>query len=129
MTLSDIYQQFQNCKFWEESYRLLIKLSRQLPQPTPEELAQTPEIKGCESRLWFRFEPETNSLVAYSDARLMQGILMIIRVALLEKTPSELAQFDLEKLFAELQISRHLTSTRLNGIRQIQQQIAQALTT
>lgn len=120
MTLNDIYTQFANCKSWEERYRLLIQLSRQLPKLSAQELEALPEIHGCESRLWFEFQTEPREIKAYSDARLMQGLLMIVRIALLEKTTAELAQFEIQPLFDELHITRHLTSTRLNGLKQIQ---------
>lgn len=120
MTLNDIYTQFANCKSWEERYRLLIQLSRQLPKLSAQELETLPEIHGCESRLWFAFQTEPREIKAYSDARLMQGLLMIVRIALLEKTTAELAQFEIQPLFDELHITRHLTSTRLNGLKQIQ---------
>lgn len=121
MNLAEIYQRFENCKSWEERYRLLIQLSRQLPKPTEEELAQLPEIHGCESRLWFSFQIEPRKVVAYSDARLMQGILVIIITALSEMPNESLPQFDLTALFNKLKIAQHLTSTRLNGLQQIQQ--------
>lgn len=121
MNLAEIYQRFENCKSWEERYRLLIQLSRQLPKPTEEELAQLPEIHGCESRLWFSFQIEPRKVIAYSDARLMQGILVIIITALSEMSNESLPQFDLTGLFNKLKIAQHLTSTRLNGLQQIQQ--------
>ena len=72
MTLLDeIYTQFEHCKSWEERYRLLIQLSRQLPKPTETELTSMPKIHGCESRLWFEFQAEPRIIKAYSDARLM----------------------------------------------------------
>lgn len=120
MILDTIYQQFSECKSWEERYRLLIKLSRQLPKPSDDELANLPEIHGCESRLWFFFQRSPRKIVAYSDARLMQGLLMIVQTALAEKSDEELQHFDLQALFDDLQITRHLTSTRLNGLKQIQ---------
>ncbi|MDH2998213.1 hypothetical protein A1D22_09965 [Pasteurellaceae bacterium LFhippo2] len=123
MTLTDIYTQCQNCKSWEERYRLLIQYSRQLPKLSEEELAKIPEIEGCESRLWFVFQKSPRIVKAYSDARLMQGILFIIQTALLEKSDDELAEFNLQHLFDELQITRHLTSTRLNGLNQINELI------
>lgn len=58
MTLTEIYQKFERCKSWEERYRLLIQLSRLLPKPSEQELAQIAEIEGCESRLWFEFQAE-----------------------------------------------------------------------
>ncbi len=124
MNLAEIYQRFENCKSWEERYRLLIQLSRQLPKPTEEELAQLPEIHGCESRLWFSFQIEPRKVIAYSDARLMQGILAIITIALNEKTKDELQAFNLQEMFSDLKIAPHLTSTKLNGIQQIQNLIS-----
>lgn len=123
MTLAEIYQKFENCKSWEERYRLLIQFSRQLPKLTEEELAELPEIEGCESRLWFQFQLSPRKVEAYSDARLMQGILMIVQTALLEKSAEELKIFNLKAMFDELKISQNLTSTRLNGLGQIQKLI------
>lgn len=123
MTLTEIYQKFEHCKSWEERYCLLIQLSRLLAKPSEQELAQVAEIEGCESRLWFEFQVEPRKVVAYSDARLMQGILFVVSVALTEKTSEELKAFDLKTMFDELKISQNLTSTRLNGLGQIQQLI------
>ncbi|MDP8032912.1 SufE family protein [Pasteurella atlantica] len=125
MTLTDIYTQFNHCKIWEERYRLLIKLSRQLPKLTEQELLAIPEIHGCESRLWFSFQVKPREIKAYSDARLMQGLLMIVIVALSEKSHKELQQLNLQHIFDELQITKHLTSTRLNGLQQIEKIVKQ----
>ncbi|MEG9490371.1 SufE family protein [Mannheimia indoligenes] len=123
MTLAEIYQKFENCKSWEERYRLLIQFSRQLPKLTEEELAELPEIEGCESRLWFQFQLSPRKVEAYSDSRLMQGILFIVVTALTEKSVEELEHFNLSEMFDELKISPNLTSTRLNGLGQIQKLI------
>ncbi|QIM65987.1 hypothetical protein A4G16_00615 [Mannheimia granulomatis] len=123
MTLAEIYAKFELCKSWEERYRLLIQLSRELPKPSEERLIELPEIEGCESRLWFEFQLSPRKVEAYSDARLMQGILMIVQIALLEKSAEELKDFNLKVMFDELKISPHLTSTRLNGLGQIQKLI------
>ena len=120
MNLAEIYEKFALCKSCEERYLLLIQLSRQLPKLSEAELQNVSEIHGCESRLWFAFEKSPRKVLAYSDARLMQGILMIIQTALLEKSDAELAEFNLQRLFDDLKITPHLTSTRLNGLQQIQ---------
>ncbi|AUI66425.1 MULTISPECIES: SufE family protein [Glaesserella] len=120
MPFNDIYVQFALCKSWEERYRLLIQLSRQLPKPTEQQLASWQEIHGCESRLWFDFQLEPRKVQGYSDARLMQGLLVILIAYLNEQSAENLQQFDIQQLFDELQITRHLTSTRLNGLQQLQ---------
>ncbi|WP_373767047.1 SufE family protein [Glaesserella sp.] len=126
MTLHDIYTQFDNCKFWEERYRLLIQLSRKLPRPTEEQLTVWAEIPGCESRLWFELTTQPRQIHAYSEARLMQGLLFILITALHEADNDGWRQFDVQKLFDELQIARNLTATKLNGLMKIQEIVRQA---
>ncbi|AKO31571.1 hypothetical protein A6046_03685 [[Haemophilus] ducreyi] len=127
MTVAEIYQKFELCKTWEDRYRLLVQLSRLLVKPTAEQLANLPEIHGCESRLWFQFQAEPRQVIAYSDARLMQGILVIIVAVLTEKSSQELKEFSLTNMFQALHISQSLTQTRLNGLARIQQLYLSAL--
>ncbi|WP_301099707.1 SufE family protein [Otariodibacter sp.] len=127
MSIDEIYIQFANCKSWEERYRLLIQLSKKLPKPTEEELAQWTEIHGCESRLWFEFQLEPRIIKAYSDARLMQGLLVIVTASLSTQSREELKLFNIQKLFDDLGITRHLTSTRLNGLNQIETRVKQVI--
>ena len=125
MQFTEIKEKFALCKAWEERYRLLIQLSRLLPKPSEAELANLAEIEGCESRLWFSWTITPRSVLAYSDARLMQGLLMIIRTLLLETPTEAISNINLPALFDELKISNHLTSTRLNGIAELQRLIQQ----
>lgn len=126
MTFTEIQTAFSLCKSWEERYRLLVKLSRELPKPSETELAELPEIHGCESRLWFKFSPETKQIQAYSDARLMQGLLVIVSAFVQAHSDLVLKELDLTVVFEQLQISKNLTSTRLNGIKQLGEIIRQA---
>lgn len=120
MQFNEIHAQFALCKSWEERYRLLIQLSRQLPKPTEQQLEQWQEIHGCESRLWFDFQLEPRQVQGYSDARLMQGLLVVLIAFVTEKSAEALQSFEIQLLFDDLQITRHLTSTRLNGLQQLQ---------
>lgn len=120
MTFDEINAQFALCKSWEERYRLLIQLSRQLPKPTEQQLEQWQEIHGCESRLWFDFQLEPRQVQGYSDARLMQGLLVILIAFVTEKSAEALQLFEIQAFFDDLQITHHLTSTRLNGLQQLQ---------
>lgn len=126
MIFNDIKQQFQCCKNWEDRYRLLVKLSKQLPIPDEATLTNLTEIHGCESRLWFRFQKTPRFVQSYSEARLMQGILFILNCILLEIDENELRSFNIESYLNELQLSTHLSSTRLNGLRQLNEIIRQS---
>lgn len=125
--LEEIYQQFAQCKMWEEKYRLLVKLGKMLPLLSNEVRAQLPEISGCESRLWFTFSCSPRRVNCFSEARLMQGILFIVKTALEEKSEDELRTWRLADMLDELGIAKHLTATRQNGLIQIQAKITQEL--
>ncbi|QIW16718.1 hypothetical protein A4G20_10440 [Pasteurellaceae bacterium RH1A] len=123
MEIENIRQAFSLCKFWEDRYRLLIQLSRKLPKPSQEELTSFQEIQGCESRLWFKLADHPAQLQAYSDARLMQGLLFLLLADLAAHTPAQLATYQVEPLLTEFQLLQQLSSTRLQGLKQIEKRI------
>ncbi|WP_386696180.1 SufE family protein [Lonepinella sp. MS14435] len=119
-------EQIQQAKNWEERYRLLIQAGKNLTQPTENELAHWTEIQGCEVRLWCKISQNldrTLQLKAYSEARIMNGLLFLLINAVNEKPLDELQQFDITIFFTELGIAQRLSSTRLNGLKQIEQSI------
>ncbi len=122
----EIIEQIQQAKNWEERYRLLIQAGKNLPQPTENELAHWTEIQGCEVRLWCKISQNldrTLQLKAYSEARIMNGLLFLLINAVNGKPLDELQQFDITIFFTELGIAQRLSSTRLNGLKQIEQSI------
>ncbi|XHN82163.1 Sulfur acceptor protein CsdE [Lonepinella sp. MS14435] len=122
----EIIEQIQQAKNWEERYRLLIQAGKNLTQPTENELAHWTEIQGCEVRLWCKISQNldrTLQLKAYSEARIMNGLLFLLINAVNEKPLDELQQFDITIFFTELGIAQRLSSTRLNGLKQIEQSI------
>ncbi|WP_439328077.1 SufE family protein [Lonepinella sp. BR2357] len=119
-------EQIQQAKNWEERYRLLIQAGKNLTKPSDEELAQWQEIQGCEVRLWCKISPNldrTLQLQAYSEARIMNGLLYVLINHVNNKPTEEIQQFDLTRFFTDLGIAQRLSSTRLNGLKQIEQGI------
>ncbi|WP_439236601.1 SufE family protein [Lonepinella koalarum] len=119
-------EQIQQAKNWEERYRLLIQAGKNLTQPTENELAHWTEIQGCEVRLWCKISQNldrTLQLKAYSEARIMNGLLYLLLNHVNGKPIDELQQFDITAFFTELGIAQRLSSTRLNGLKQIEQSI------
>ncbi|WP_439258146.1 SufE family protein [Lonepinella sp. BR2271] len=119
-------EQIQQANNWEERYRLLIQAGKNLTKPSDEELAQWQEIQGCEIRLWCKISPNldrTLQLQAYSEARIMNGLLYVLINHVNNKPTEEIQQFDLTRFFTDLGIAQRLSSTRLNGLKQIEQKI------
>lgn len=122
----ELKQQLIQAQHWEERYRLIIQAGKKLACPDETELAQMQPIEGCEVNVWFRVlknsekNDRTFTFQAYSEARIINGLLWILLSEINGKTATELRQFDLTAYFTELGIAQRLSSTRLNGLKQIE---------
>ncbi|MDG2958001.1 SufE family protein [Bisgaard Taxon 10/6] len=117
----NIKQSLLNAQNWEDKYRLLILLGKTLTKP--EDLENYTPISGCEVNLWakiMRNSDRTLTLSAYSEARIMNGLLVILMNEVNGKTVKQLDNFHFSDFFRELGIAQRLSSTRLNGLQQIE---------
>ncbi|MGP1573086.1 SufE family protein [Aggregatibacter segnis] len=122
----NIEQQLAETKHWEERYRLIIQAGKNLPEPSEEEFATMQSIPGCEVQVWFKFTEKTDRTFhfqAYSEARIMNGLLWILLQRIENQTAEALRQFDLTAYFNELGIAQRLSSTRLNGLKHIEKML------
>ena len=116
----------KNAPSWEEKYRQLIQLGKNLSKPTDSELAQWQLISGCEVNLWVKISvnsDRTLQLNAYSEARIMNGLLAMLIHEVNGKSQEDLANFDMTARFTEFGIAQRLSDTRLNGLKQIEKMI------
>ena len=122
----NIEQQLAETKHWEERYRLIIQAGKNLPEPSEEEFATMQSIPGCEVQVWFKFTEKTDRTFhfqAYSEARIINGLLWILLQRIENQTAEALRQFDLTAYFNALGIAQRLSSTRLNGLKHIEKML------
>ena len=127
---SDIKALFANAKGWEGKYRQIMLLGKQIPALADEYKQDSHLIKGCESQVWlyFTMEDEKNStyqFAADSDARIVKGLVVVILAAFNHKTAQQISEFDIEGYLTELDLLKHLSPSRSNGIFAIVQAIKQ----
>jgi cysteine desulfuration protein SufE len=106
---------------WEERYKYIIDLGKELE--TMDEALYTQErlVKGCQSNVWLdvRSEGDLLHFVVDSDAIIVKGILALVMAAYDNKTPAQITAFDVDGYFQQLDLERHLSPTRGNGLRAI----------
>ncbi|MFC0308540.1 SufE family protein [Gallibacterium trehalosifermentans] len=126
MTFAEIESLFAQCQSWEQRYRQLILLAKQLAKPEAHILATLPLIEGCESQLWFKlsYQEQQWHCIAYSDARILNGILFILQTAINEASTEKLRSFSIAALLQQLKIDQRLSETRLNGLKNIEKIIS-----
>lgn len=119
MHLDDIRDAFGFFDSWEDKYRFVIDLGRTLP--ALEEKHRTPGnlVRGCQSQVWLLSELRDGKLQLRidSDAHIVRGLIAIVLAAYQNRAPGEVRAFDMEALFQELDLLRHLSPARGNGLR------------
>jgi len=125
ITSDDIVETLGFFDNWEDRYKYIIDLGKALPA-LPVDL-HTPDrlVRGCQSQVWIdtRMQNGRLQLAVDSDAFIVKGLLGIILAAYNDKTPAEILAFDIESYFDQLQLLRHLSPTRGNGLRAMVQRI------
>ena len=121
ITVDDIRDGFEFLDDWEERYAYIIDLGKKLPAFPDEEKKEENYVHGCQSQVWLihHRDPETGKLYLLidSDAMIVRGLAAIIMAAYNARKPGELLQVDIEKIFDELDLMRHISPTRGNGLR------------
>lgn len=112
---------------WEERYQYIIDLSKQLPVLSDEERTDDRLVKGCQSSVWLITGIDQGKLhfSADSDAIIVRGLLVLVLAAYQDKSAQEILAFDMDAYFKELDLERHITVTRGNGLRSIVGKIRQ----
>jgi len=110
---------------WEDRYRYIIELGKELP--SMDESLHTEErlVRGCQSQVWIDTSMRDGrlQLSVDSDAFIVKGLLGLVLAAYNNKTPAEIAAFDIDHYFEQLDLLRHLSATRGNGLRSMVQRI------
>lgn len=104
---------------WEERYKYIIDLGKQLPVMDAALKTDERLIKGCQSQVWIEPHKIDGHLFfeVASDAFIVSGLLAVVMAAYNGKTPAEVLAYDIEGFFGELDLLRHLSPTRGNGLR------------
>ena len=120
-TLEDVLDGFELLDDWEERYAFIIDLGKQLPAFPEEGRVEENYVHGCQSQVWLIHHYDEASgrlyLLIDSDAMIVRGLAAIILVALNGKTPRDLLATDIDELFEQLDLVRHISPTRGNGLR------------
>jgi cysteine desulfuration protein SufE len=124
MTLATTTEILEDLSFfddWEERYQYIIDLGRDLPEMAESLRTASRLVKGCQSNVWLDVDSDGEQLqfVVDSDAVIVRGLLSLVMAAYNNKTASEIVAFDIDDYFQRLDLERHLSPTRGNGLRAI----------
>ncbi len=119
--LADIRESFGFFESWEDKYRFLIDLGRQLDPLPAEDRIEENLVRGCQSQVWlvptYDAGADRLHLAIDSDAHIVRGLIAITLACYDGQSPTAIVDFDIEGLFGELDLVAHLSPSRGNGLR------------
>ena len=119
MTLDELLDTFEFFDDWEDKYRFIIDIGKELPGLPDGDKTDAHLIRGCQSQVWLTYESSDEGLKCNmdSDAHIVRGLIAVVLIVIQNRSASEIQQLDIEGIFGQLDLLAHLSVTRGNGLR------------
>ena len=117
--LEELSQEFDLLGDWEERYRYVIDLGRELAPLTDAERNDANKVRGCASQVWLVTEPQADGTVVFrgdSDAHIVRGLIAVLLRLFSGKQAKDILASDAKAAFDKLGLSGHLSAQRSNGL-------------
>lgn len=125
----DIVSEFESLKDWDDKYKHIIKLGKELPELPEEKRQEKYLVKGCQSQVWMIPEPsglDLENLKVYfhvdSDAMIVRGLISLIMRLYNGRTPAEILSTKPD-FIERIEMGKHLSMQRSNGLAAMIKQI------
>jgi cysteine desulfuration protein SufE len=127
-TIDQIIDNFSLLDEWDDRYRYVIELGRDLCPLTEQDRTDANKVQGCASRVWLAtiVRPGDGPVLDFtgdSDAHIVRGLIAILFALFSGKHSAEILSADANALFERLGLREHLTPQRSNGFRSMVERI------
>lgn len=122
MSTDDLIEDFSFLDDWEDRYRYVIELGKELAPLSDEEHSAANKVQGCVSQVWLVTEAQADSddtVVNFrgdSDAFIVRGLIAIVLRIYSGKKPQDILALDARDIFEKLGLNEHLSPQRSNGL-------------
>ncbi|SEM79352.1 cysteine desulfuration protein SufE [Palleronia salina] len=115
----EIAETFEFLDDWEDRYRHVIELGRDLPPLDDSLKGPASKVDGCASQVWLvpKLEGDRFDFDGDSDAMIVKGLIAILHALYAGRPVAEVPQVDALAAMSRLGLDEHLSSQRSNGLR------------
>jgi cysteine desulfuration protein SufE len=128
--ITEIIDNFSVLDDWDDRYRYLIELGRQLPPLAPSAYNDANKVQGCASQVWLDTQVRPNgaggpvlTFIGDSDAHIVRGLIAVLLAMFSGKHAKDILGTDALALFDKMGLREHLTPQRSNGFRSMVERI------
>ena len=120
LNTESLIKNIQSLEDWEDRYKFIIQLGKQVPALDVSDQIDENIVKGCMSKVWLVHQPVDDMNAAFvfqamSNAAIVNGLIAILSILLKDKSLVEILKTDIESSFNELGLDKHLSPGRSNG--------------
>jgi cysteine desulfuration protein SufE len=122
--IDEIIDNFSLLDDWDDRYRYLIELGRELPPLAAAAHNDANKVQGCASQVWLDTRVRLNgaggpvlTFVGDSDAHIVRGLIAILFAMYSGRSAKDILATDAVALFEKMGLREHLTPQRSNGFR------------
>ncbi len=126
----EIIDNFSTLDVWDDRYRYLIELGRELPPLSPAAHSDANKVRGCASQVWLDTSVQPNgaggpvlTFAGDSDAHIVRGLIAVLFAIFSGKHAKDILSTDALSLFEQMGLREHLTPQRSNGFRSMVERI------
>ncbi len=119
----EIVETFEFLDDWEDRYRHVIELGKDMPALDEALRVDATKVDGCASQVWIVPKIEGQGADAVftfdgeSDAMIVRGLIAILGALYNGRTLKAVVDTDAGAAFAQLGLDQHLSAQRSNGLR------------
>jgi cysteine desulfuration protein SufE len=127
--IEEIVDNFAVLDDWDDRYRYLIELGRELPPLAEAARSEANKVQGCASQVWLDTQVRRDgnepvlSFAGDSDAHIVRGLIAILFAIFSGKPARDILATDALALFERMGLREHLTPQRSNGFRSMVERI------
>ncbi|MBY8975613.1 SufE family protein [Rhodobacteraceae bacterium NNCM2] len=125
----EIVENFELFDEWEDRYRYVIDLGKEMP-PLPEaRKTDAAKVEGCASQVWLvpdlREEGGVSRLYfdGDSDAMIVRGLIAVLRALVSGQPVAAIPAINVHGELARLGLEAHLSAQRSNGLKAMVQRL------
>lgn len=122
---NQLVQEFETVGDWEERYKKIIAMGRQLPEMAENLKTDDNKVKGCQSQVWMHAElSDDGKMILHgdSDAMIVKGLVAVLLKVYSGADPEEILKSP-PTFLRSLGFEGNLSPSRANGLHAMLKQI------
>lgn len=120
-SFADLESDFEFLDDWEDRYKYVIELGKELPEFDDKYKNDIYKVNGCVSQVWIKSsisedDEKRLDFIGDSDALIVKGLIAIVMALLSGRPAAEVIKTDARAALTRLGLHEHLTPQRSNGL-------------